>query len=394
MKIIKDELRQLNLHPLVIYCVVSPEDPQERVEALKGLNRYQGFTRGIFKFQTVEHMGKYSDNVASELTDILKRYNMVVRLVDDATDSFYYAAHKVNFNKSFDEVEYSIQKFVVEVCRRNIKHLKSRSEVYPQQFFKSAVELKGFRHGVWAKLMGKEVTLDIRPAHNTRIQSSNSPMPDVFREKFSEASAMDKPELLWAWVEQSGLFPAIEESDKTAKSYVKNPPKISVEIKQVVKQTLKSGKKKMAYGFVFTIDGEPISVYFGSKEQTMIYACALLRQKMGEKMYKHEIINNSKGLNPESKHTRAKAKPWIKKVFDFFFDNDNCEFNKWFSGLGRDHGRPLDQGKTQINSKIKANLPESALYFCKVNTKSDDLGDTYYDVLIPAEKITVPKEIL
>ena len=73
MKIIKDEQRQINLHPLVIYFVLSSKDSKERAEALSKLNKYQGFTRGIFKFQTIEHVGKYSEEVSLELTDEIGR---------------------------------------------------------------------------------------------------------------------------------------------------------------------------------------------------------------------------------------------------------------------------------------------------------------------------------
>ena len=67
MKIIKDEQRQINLHPLVIYFVLSSKDSKERTEALSKLNKYQGFTRGIFKLQTIEHDGKYREVVSSEI---------------------------------------------------------------------------------------------------------------------------------------------------------------------------------------------------------------------------------------------------------------------------------------------------------------------------------------
>ena len=38
MKIIKDEQRQINLHPLVIYFVLSSKDSKERAEAVSKLN--------------------------------------------------------------------------------------------------------------------------------------------------------------------------------------------------------------------------------------------------------------------------------------------------------------------------------------------------------------------
>ena len=88
---------------------------------------------------------------------------MFVRLVDDNSDAFYYAVHKVNFNLSDDEVESSIKKFIVEVCKQNIKQLASRDTEYSlhgvspekqtavrqmQQSFREAMTLKGYKHGL------------------------------------------------------------------------------------------------------------------------------------------------------------------------------------------------------------------------------------------------------
>ena len=87
MKIIKDEQRQINLHPLVIYFVLSSKDSKERAEALSQLNKYQGFTRGIFKFQTIEHVGKHSEEVSSELTDALEQFELCLKLKKERGDS-------------------------------------------------------------------------------------------------------------------------------------------------------------------------------------------------------------------------------------------------------------------------------------------------------------------
>lgn len=419
MKIIKDELRQINLHPLVIYCIVSPKDPKERIEALNRLNRYKAYTRGLFKFQLIERDGTFNEDLTPDLIDKIKRCNMFVRLIDDGSNCFCYARNKVNYNLSPDEIDYSIQKFVVDVCMQNISHLESRTAQCAhqedssqqmwtlhrmQQVFQEALNLKKARHISWSRLIDDEVSVSsngilhaekvVLDSSESRLTQKDNQLKKFIRQLEETLASEVNKEWLLAELRRVDEAPSLEESDENAQSSVKRKPTISVEIKQVVKQTLKSGREKTAYGFVFTIDDETYSVYLGGKEQTMIYACALLRQKMGQKMYRHEFINNSRGLSPETEFTREKAKPWIKKIYEFLFKNDSCEFAKWYSKLETNSGQPLNQGKSQINSKIKDNLPESAVYFCKVNTKSDDLGDTYYDIQIPAEKITVPEELV
>lgn len=409
MKIIKDELRQINLHPLVIYCIVSPKDPKDRIEALNRLNRYKAYTRGLFKFQLIERDGTFNEDLTPELIDKIKRCNMFVRLIDDGSSSFFYATNKVNYNLSPDEIEYSIKKFVVDVCMQNNSHLEFRTEQCAhqedssqqmwtlhrmQQVFQDALHLKRARHMTWSRLIDDEVSVPLVEVENKLRSFSDDECGTIVKRIKEEPDFETAIRWLREKLASMDEAPSLEESDENAQSSVKRKPKISVEIKQVVKQTLKSGREKTAYGFVFAIDDETYSVYLGGKEQTMIYACALLRQKMGQKMYRHEFINNSRGLSPETEFTRETAKPWIKKIYEFLFKNDSCEFAKWYSKLETNSGQPLNQGKSQINSKIKANLPKSAVYFCQVNTKSDDLGDTYYDIQISPENIILPKEFV
>lgn len=425
MKIIKDEQKQINLHPLVIYFVLSSKNTKKRAEALSQLNKYQGFTRGIFKFQTIEHVGKHSEEVSSELTDAIKRYNMLVRLVDDNSNSFYYAVHKVNFNLSADEVEYSIQKFIVDVCRQNIKQLSSRETEYSeqgtsqekqiairqmQQSFHEAMTLKGYKHGVWARLMGDEI-LEIRPIASITRNGNAQEMPKEFTEKFEKAAKNNNPQYLWSWLESLTGAPGKEESDEIAKGFYdskyapslkrdlrrrnhpKEMPTISVEIKHIVKTVLKSGKEKKEYGFVFGVNDEVFSVCFGSKDQTMLYACTLLRQKMGEKMYLHEFFNNSKGYSSKTKFKKGKSEKWLKAVYETIFPHDPREFNDWIGKVKEAHGRPLNQGKSQSTKRIEELLDSqsSAIYFCAINTREDEIGDSFYDIKIPSEKIIIPE---
>ena len=427
MKIIKDEQKQINLHPLVIYFVLSSKDPKERAEALKQLNKYQLYTRGIFKFQTIEHVGKYSEEVSSELTDAVKRYNMLVKLVDDNSNAFYYAVHKVNFNLSADEVEYSIQKFIVDVCKQNIKQLALRNTEHSQhgispekqmairqmqQSFHEAMTLKGYKHGIWARLMGEEV-LEIRPIVNITKDWNAQEMPKGFTEKFEKAAKNNNPQYLWSWLESLTGAPGKEESDEIAKGYYnkkyapslkrdqrrrtqpKEMPTISVEIKHIVKTVLKSGREKKEYGFVFMVNDEVFPICFGSKDQTMLYACTLIRQKMGEKMYLHEFFNNSKGSSSKAKFKKGKSEKWLKAVYEAIFPHDARKFSDWIGKVKETHGHPLNQGKSQSSKLIEETLDSqsSAIYFCSINTKEDEIGDSFYDIKIPSEKISIPEDM-
>ena len=423
MKIIKDDQKQINLHPLVIYFVCSSKDSKEKATALNRLNKYQGFTRGIFKFQTIEHVGKHSENVSSELTDVIKRYNMFVRLVDNNFDAFYYGVDKVNFNLSADEIEDSIQKFIVDVCKQNIKQLSSRETEYSlqgaslekqmavrqiQESFREAMALKSCKRKVLPKLTDEDGiisrSIDMKLAKE---------MPKDFTKKFKQAAENNNPQYLWEWLESLIGAPDKEESDEIAKGYYNKKyasalrrdqrrrtqpqenPVISVEIKHIVKTVLKSGREKKEYGFVFTVNNEVFPICFGSKDQTMLYACTLLRQKMGEKMYLHEFFNNSKGSSINTKFKKGKSDKWLKAVYETIFPNDARNFSDWIDKVKQNHGRPLNQGKSQLSKRIEDILvsQSSAIYFCSVNTMEDEFGDSFYDIKIPSKQITIPENM-
>lgn len=275
MKIIKDELCQINTHPLVIYFVISSKDTKECVESLKQLNDHLIFTRGIFEFQTIEHIGKHSEEVSGELTKIIKRYNMFVRLADDGLDGFQYALHKVNFNLSPDEIDYSIKNFITEVCKQNKNLLankiaqnskpgsvsteKQNALRQMQNTFHEAMKLKNFEHGVWMK--SPDVETQKNKTIFSRINNSQT-MPKIFVENFIQASLNNDAQFLWDWFESYAGVPNKESSDEIAQGYFdaqyddglkrdilrrrcpEDKPNISIEIKQITTRTLRDGNEK------------------------------------------------------------------------------------------------------------------------------------------------------
>ena len=427
MKIIKDPQRQINLHPLVIYFVLSTKETKEKEAALMMLNNYRGFTRGIFKFETVTRVGSYCNDITSEIADSIKHYNMFVRLVDDNSDEFHYAVHKINYNQRSDDIEISMQNFIVEVCKKNIKHLATRISDYEgrdvsaekktfvrqmQQAFMDAVSMRDFTHGVWARLMGEEC-LEI-PRHESKISTDGNAkeMPAEFAYKFEKAAKANNPQYLWNWLESLTGAPDKETSDEIAKgcydskyTYVrrdhqrrmqpKEKPNVSVEIKHVVKRVLKDGREKKEYGVVFTVNDEVFPICFGSKDQTMLYVCTLLRKKIGEKMYLHEFYNNSKGTSRNTKFKRGKSVKWLRAVYDSIFPHDAREFSEWIQKVEEAHGRPLNQGKSQSTKVVEEAMKSqsSGIYYCTIKTKEDEIGDSYYDIKIEPDKITIPENM-
>lgn len=126
MKIIKDNLRLLNIHPLVIYFVVSPDVYNVHASYIRMLNSKNEFTRNLYKFQIICNMKEYYKNIPLELQESLKVDSLFVRLLDDTDGNFYYSLQNVDFSRCYDEIERSIHSYISDISVQNISHLTER----------------------------------------------------------------------------------------------------------------------------------------------------------------------------------------------------------------------------------------------------------------------------
>ena len=168
---------------------------------------------------------------------------------------------------------------------------------------------------------------------------------------------------------------------------------VKAEIKQIYDKKPNGRRQRKKWGVCLTIDNTTIEIPFGGKEQTMIYVCALLRNKIGERMYRHEFINNSKGH--KSRLNRKKSYIWLKSVYDALFKSCSIDYNTWINKIHSDNGHALDQGKSQVNNVIKNALkghPE-AISYGTVNTHKDENKDSFYSIEIESDNITIPKDL-
>lgn len=182
---------------------------------------------------------------------------------------------------------------------------------------------------------------------------------------------------------------------------------VRVEIRKMVKRTYKNGREKREYGVVFAVDGVKVEMPFGLKDEAMIYVCALLRQKKGERLYLHEFYRNSKGR--KSKYTRESSQVWLKGVYDTLYSNSSKDFAAWERGvrnvrLNRKTGEELScgamgHGLAQAVSHLRRNIkitlaewPEVAA-MCTVATSQDENKDTFYGLGIEPDMIVLPEEL-
>ena len=182
--------------------------------------------------------------------------------------------------------------------------------------------------------------------------------------------------------------------DLATRNKPENTPQMSAEIKRLQIRTRRDGTKVYGWGIEFCVNGESFPIYFGEKHQTMIYVCALLRAKVGEKMYLHEFYNNGKGR--KCKFQRNRSKEWLEQVYHILFPTKNKDYDTWVAKIDKGRGRPLNQGKSQIIRKVQELLYEQqpdGIYYSMVNTLADENGDSYYSIRLEPDSIIVPKEM-
>ena len=459
MKIIKDEQRLINLHPLVVYFMLPPELYAEYGDNLKALNKYKGFTHGVFKFQAFSLSEEHGNALPVTMTDALKGYNMMVRLVDDDAGNFYYALHHVDFDtklgaadafdSNYNLVESSMHSFIVDVCKQNVEHLNERLAIKSatdspssrqnytkmRDVFQYIALQQDFKHGVWERInirefkyrcdLGEEARHLAEAEQQRRLEDSKF-LRSIHHIQDKVSKAVDKltraglstyqaelaVETLWSIIETEFNIPDQETSDEIAKgtvdkeysSYIRRDqttrfkpqtePTVSAAIKRV-SVVSKNGHERLHWGVEFHVNGEAFPIYFGSKPQTMIYICTLLRAKLGEKLYLHEFFNNSKGT--KSKFQRKKSMPWLEEVFYTIYPSMQPPFEEWMQKIQdeKNPGRPLNQGKSQAARKVQEALEgqPDGRYYCVIDTKSDSNGDSYYNIRIKPDNIMIPEKM-
>lgn len=426
MKIIKDELRLLNIHPLVIYFVVSPEVYNVYGNYLRMLNTRKDFTRNLYKFQVICNMREYYKNVPLELQESLKVDSLLVRLLDDTDGNFYYALQNVDFCCSYDEIERSVQSYISDICVQNIIYLTVRMSSNPRTkdkklYVQTSLEtiLDAFKKANSIENCSEEVfSQSIDDADNVFLKSVPPPLTlqsglkNIINNHVIKTKDNGK-ELLEEILEflqdynitdketsdliASGLCNRKDSlsifSDQKSRIKPENEPHIEAEIRLVQKR-MHNGRIKQNVRVILKINDDEVPISFNTKAETMIYVCTLLRKVKNEKLYRHEFLNNSKGYN--SKFQRKTSRSWFNDVFNTLFPSMDKDFSEWFLNIQSNGGHALSQGKSQINSLIQKALAVNnadGIYYCIINISNDENNDTYYDIFIKPEHITIPENM-
>lgn len=437
MRVLTDTQQQLNYNPLVVYFMLRPEEFQRYQKHIANLNKYNVFTRGIFKFRAIARGDQYSSELSEELTRTIRRFNVILRLVNDCEGSFNYALGKMDFNQDPDIFESGLQRFIIDACKYNLKLLKSQlqydidnSDQDPErssmisgiaQSFKSAIELRGFRRGVWRKLVSPEPDVLIMPNHCTGEMLASSVNPNelpeylqkkkhAFANKLSDRNLKEEfDRLMDLFVEQMGA-PSKRESDKYAEGTVNHSkskdlivdyksrvrpvdssPSITIAIAKVP-----AAHKRTAWGIEVNINGETVPIHISSTEGIVLYVSTLLMQKSGLELNRNIFKRSVSGRECE----RHRDVVWLRRVCKAVRPALS-DFDEWYLRMrdGVDAKTPMklhgiNQAKNLANADIKRHLQKEhidAIYYCKLQPDGQNIRGTYY-VNTPSDNIIIPKE--
>ena len=442
MKIIIDQQRQLNYHPLVVYFLLSPSKFETHSEKIKSLNRYKGFTRGMFKYRAIERGNEYGSCLDSNLTSEISKFNVILRLVDDSSGNYNYALGNINLGAEGDKFDSSIQNFIIAACKHNIKNLKSQlalvstatdegQENYSMisamiNVFTNNLTVKSIRRRVWS---GEAACLleDVHPRCEKSTFFSGLPTDD-FHGVFSEdidimrikkslysvlSNQKDKDDFkqLLHYFESKMSVPEIKDSDKYAQGTVDNVkskelvsdyhsrikqdgyrPDITITIKKVPNSKLQQNIR-MVWGVEIMIDGKSFPVNFGSIDALMVYVCTLLKQKSGNYLFRDAFKRPVPPKN--SPLQRNEDLIWLEKVYKTLYPLPAQDFDDWYAKKKENSCHALNQGKSASIRKIKNTLTgySEAIYYCCIQMGENINGSTYYYLDIPSASIEVPSEL-
>ena len=457
MKIFKDNKKQLNINPLVIYFIMTPEEKKLHARDIERLNRSKTMNHNLFKFDIVVR-ARYNNNVLTKgLIKEMEENNVIVKLFGNDDERFSYAFKTVKFKEGYFESQ--IESFLCDVCTLNVKNLKlekKRLSSYPSKERKEAVEtlIKNFTEVI--NDFGFDKVYAIASRRSSYVSSNYKDTDFVSDFDYPDKTALcccvsidyankiprgivddihiamgsnegrkkeEAKKRLIAMIEGWFDVPSSRYSKKVLTGAVDNTksetleedantrhpssqvPTISIEIKKITVRNRKDGSKKENYGFVYNIDGENVEMYIGGTEPIMIYACTLLKQYTGARFYlddlkirKGELSRFNQNI-PEQKYQNATIE-WIKQIYKVFVPSAEKDFPEWYASLfnieDKQPGHPIYQGKSKCNSEISKTLKKyrRAIYFCSLQIREDSKGK-FYELDLPSPgAIKLSKELL
>ena len=371
MIIINDKNRILNLNHLAIYIMLSESEEREYGKKLSHLNNDVSLTKGIFQFAIV----KKGTTPYEELPEYMKRAtklcNVMIRLVNSIHETYCYGLDVINLDKAIVDVKAGLNSFIVAVCEANVRQL----EILEDRSTGSSIRaMKMYRDNAIVKEMfetvleGNVCNRGVAPAVLERTTDSTdmAESSEIVIEALGARSARK-------------ISMELYERNRTGSSV-----NITLSITSVPTggKPLKNGKKKTGWGFDICIKGEHMPVYFGSTDQTFLYAAVLMASIEGYPLGRRHFFNAT-----------DQQIAWLRQKYSAFcFSND---FRDWYTVVGKNSAHRIDDAVSKIKGALwdvlSDNYKEAYYYLCitTVNNDSRTNPQSRYKVRLGTKKIII-----
>lgn len=448
----KDEQKLINIRMQTIYFMLCEEERAQYKEMIEMMNGIKAFTLGLYEFKILTKLGGINSSLSEDVKAEIEANNIIVRLPNDISGNFIYAFNNIDLSDNRVIVEECLHNFVVELAKQSIALLKERQEanadgseltsqldkvVYSfQEGIKSGErsytrrttlqEIKEHRHTVGSGVSNFGSCVDtilsddekaVSGSIDTLCELNDTPELDlgkVFgclrRHGIPESKQqLVARELTDIFTEMFGI-PTKEESKAIAKGILNNnsdaifldncvrnkpneKPNLKIYVERIPYIDGRGNKMREKYGIRICVGSFEKKILFEEATQTMIYIAALLRHKMGRRLYVHELRNNSSGKAVD----REVAKPWLKKIFTTIIKPESSEFERWIESISsaKNKGAKLNTATSSTKRIVKDNLDmyPDALYYCLLISVPHSEDGTYYTFNCSPDDIIVCGEL-
>ena len=281
MIILRDPQRTLNLNPLSIYLMLTSDEMALYGDKLKSLNWYSTLTKGIFHFDIVEKGMVPFLKLPDKLYHNMYHYNVMVRLVNYIHGSFCYGMEEIDLTGDISSIVEQLEKFVKDVCEDNIDLLDILSRRSSRPSLESILyfrEHKIVKELFDAVLKGETVDKDNGKSTFEKVSDSTDKKTSLGLVKFASSG---RPEVLDSKTERELRQSIRPESH----------PQIKITVKKCkTGKERKDGSAKEKIGVELDIDGNIISVHFGSTDQTFLYIINLMATMEGRYIERARLL--------------------------------------------------------------------------------------------------------
>lgn len=329
---------KLKIEDLTAIITLKKNDRRKLIADIDDFNESKGkaFSLGVYNFEITNKPDVINVNIPSEeVRSTLASHNIFLPLFKDIEGNFLYACDNIDFSKSKDRWLRQIHEFMVETAKYNIATLKNE---------------------VLHEMTKKEVGYERRVSNTLEVLNI--------------------------------LEEAVPKAKEDIEEYIKSVcttevANITIALKEI--SILRYRRPTKRYGIEISVNDAKVSMYIGDKSQTILYIAALIRFKMGQPLYLHELYNNSCGLH--SIYKRGRTYEWLALIYKEIFGQTGS-FEEWAYPIrGEDNesrlrpGHDFNQAKSRIFNKLKAILGDHLAFAvdrCCLSIAKDENKDTYY----------------